>query len=754
MTAQDKALKENTASAPLQIVAPGTCVETGEQAALVLGMYDHLVETIHQYNPSADFAQIDKAFRYADTHHNGQLRKDGSPFITHPLAVAQIIAEELRLDSESIEAALMHDCIEDTSATYAEIAKEFSPAVADLVEGVSKLTRVQYASKEEEQMENLRKMLMAMAKDIRVILIKLADRTHNMRTMEYQTAEKQRQKSLETMEIYAPIAHRLGMQRIKWELEDLSLKYLDPVGYDEITRSLAAKEAEHEAFMDRVQAQIEERLKEQHVPYLKVYGRMKHPYSIYRKMYAQNKTMDEVLDLFIELGADDDQLEFPVVYASARDGYASLSAEAREGDMRPLLDSILENIAPPQGDLNGPLQIRFSSLDYDDYVGRIGIGRVERGTVQHGQQVALCKTDGTVENVKVSRLYQFEGLRRVEVPEASLGDLVAVSGITDLNIGETACDPECIEPLPFVKIDEPTISMNFMVNNSPFAGKEGKFVTSRNIRDRLFKEVETNVSMRVEETETTDCFKVSGRGELHLSILIETMRRQGYEFQVSRPKVILKEENGKKLEPMELLIVEVPEQYVGPVMEKIGSRKGELENMGTRDGGSTHLEFKIPARGLIGYRSEFMTDTNGNGIMNQLFAGYEPYKGEIQTRERGSIIVHEAGETTGYGLFNTQERGRMFVGPGVPVYEGMIVGECAKNEDIVCNVCKKKQMTNTRAAGSDDALRLVPPTTMSLEQCMEFIKDDELLEVTPSTLRLRKTILAKDLRMKKQFGKH
>ena len=466
------------------------------------------------------------------------------------------------------------------------------------------------------------------------------------------------------------------------------------------------------------------------------------------------EVIDEVLDLFIELGADDDQLEFPVVYASARDGYASLSAEAREGDMRPLLDSILENIAPPQGDLNGPLQIRFSSLDYDDYVGRIGIGRVERGTVQHGQQVALCKTDGTVENVKVSRLYQFEGLRRVEVPEASLGDLVAVSGITDLNIGETACDPECIEPLPFVKIDEPTISMNFMVNNSPFAGKEGKFVTSRNIRDRLFKEVETNVSMRVEETETTDCFKVSGRGELHLSILIETMRRQGYEFQVSRPKVILKEENGKKLEPMELLIVEVPEQYVGPVMEKIGSRKGELENMGTRDGGSTHLEFKIPARGLIGYRSEFMTDTNGNGIMNQLFAGYEPYKGEIQTRERGSIIVHEAGETTGYGLFNTQERGRLFVGPGVPVYEGMVVGECAKNEDIVCNVCKKKQMTNTRAAGSDDALRLVPPTTMSLEQCMQFIKDDELLEVTPSTLRLRKTILAKDLRMKKQFGKH
>ena len=298
MTAQDKTLKENTASSPLPIVAPGTCVETGEQAKLVLGMYDHLVETVREYNPSADFPQIDKAFRYADTHHNGQLRKDGSPFVTHPLAVAQIIAEELRLDSESIEAALMHDCIEDTSATYAEIAKEFSPAVADLVEGVSKLTRVQYASKEEEQMENLRKMLMAMAKDIRVILIKLADRTHNMRTMEYQTAEKQRQKSLETMEIYAPIAHRLGMQRIKWELEDLSLKYLDPVGYTEITQSLEKKQREHESFMERVQAQIEERLKEQHVPYLKVYGRMKHPYSIYRKMYAQNKTMDEVLDLF------------------------------------------------------------------------------------------------------------------------------------------------------------------------------------------------------------------------------------------------------------------------------------------------------------------------------------------------------------------------------------------------------------------------------------------------------------------------
>ena len=465
------------------------------------------------------------------------------------------------------------------------------------------------------------------------------------------------------------------------------------------------------------------------------------------------EVIDEVLDLFIELGAQEDQLDFPVVYASAKDGYSSLDPTVREGDMRPLFDSILEHIDPPKGDMNGPLQILFSSLDYDDYIGRIGVGRVERGRIKRNEQVVLCKTDGERENVKVSKLYQFEGLKRVEVEEASLGDLVCVSGIADINIGETACDPEHLEPLPFVKIDEPTISMNFIVNNSPFAGQEGKFVTSRNLRDRLFKEVETNVSMRVEETDSTDTFKVSGRGELHLSILIETMRRQGYEFQVSRPKVIMKKENGVLMEPMELLIVEVPEQYVGSVMEKLGSRKGELENMGVRDGGMTHLEFKIPARGLIGYRSEFMTDTNGNGILNQLFAGYEPYKGDIQTRDRGSIVVHETGETTGYGLFNTQDRGRLFVGPGVPVYEGMIVGECAKSEDVVCNVCKQKHLTNTRASGSDDALRLVPPTVLSLEQCMEFIKDDELLEVTPTSLRLRKVILSKEQRMKQQFRK-
>ena len=466
-----------------------------------------------------------------------------------------------------------------------------------------------------------------------------------------------------------------------------------------------------------------------------------------------SEVIDEVLDLFIELGASDEQIEFPVVYASGRDGYSSLDPDAREGDMRPLLDSILENIEPPCGEPDGPLQLLFSSLDYDDYLGRIGIGRVERGSVKVGDTVALCKQDGTAPHVKVVKLYQFDGLKRVEVQSAKMGDLVAVSGISELNIGETACDVEHLDPLPFVEIDEPTLAMYFMVNDSPFAGQEGKYVTSRNIRSRLFKEVETNVSMRVEETETTDSFKVSGRGELHLSILIETMRRQGYEFQVSRPKVIYKKDaEGKLLEPMELLIVEVPEAYVGAVMEKIGARKGELENMDVRDGGSTHIEFKIPARGLIGYRSEFMTDTNGNGIMNNLFAGYEPYKGDIQMRERGSIVAHETGESTGYGLFNTQDRGRLFIGPGVPVYEGMIVGECAKNEDIVCNVCKKKQMTNTRASGSDEALRLVPHTVLSLEQSMEFIGDDELVEVTPQNIRLRKKILSKEKRMKAQFG--
>lgn len=461
------------------------------------------------------------------------------------------------------------------------------------------------------------------------------------------------------------------------------------------------------------------------------------------------EVIDEVLDLFIELGADDDQIDFPVIYASARDGYSSLDPNVREGDMRPLLDAILEYIPSPKGDLEGPAQILFSSLEYDEYVGRIGVGRVERGEIKANTPYVLCRQDGTTENVKFSKIYQFEGLKRVETPIAKFGDLVSVAGIADLNIGETACDPDCIEPLPFVKIDEPTISMNFMVNDSPFAGREGKYLTSRNLRERLFKEVETNVSMRVEETDSMDTFKVSGRGELHLSILIETMRRENYEFQVSRPQVILKHDaDGRTLEPIETAIIEVPEEYVGAVMTKLCSRKGEMVNMDTRSTGMTHMEIKIPSRGLIGYRSEFLTDTNGNGIMNQVFSGYEEWKGDIETRSRGSIVVHETGTTTGYGLWNTQDRGKLFVGPGVEVYEGMIVGECAKDEDIVCNVCKKKHVTNTRASGSDEALKLVPPTTLSLEQSMEFLADDELLEVTPKSIRLRKTILSKELRLK------
>ena len=466
------------------------------------------------------------------------------------------------------------------------------------------------------------------------------------------------------------------------------------------------------------------------------------------------EVIDEILDLFIELGADEDQLDFPVVYASGRDGYASLDPTVREGDMRPLFEAILKYVPAPEGDPDGPLQILFSNIDHDDYTGRIGVGRVERGRVKNGQPVALCRRDGTVVNAKIGKLYEFEGLKRVECESAGLGDLIAVTGITDLNIGETACDPEHPEPLPFVHIDEPTISMLFMVNNSPFAGQDGKFVTSRNIRDRLFKEVETNVSMRVEETDTTDAFKVSGRGELSLSILIETMRRQGYEFAVSRPQVIYKHAaDGTLLEPIELLVIEVPEQYVGAVMEKLGSRKAEIVNMGTRDTGMSHLEFRIPARGLMGYRQQFLTDTNGNGIMNSIFDGYEPYRGDIPQRVQGSLVVHETGETSGYGLFNAQDRGALFVGPGVPVYEGMIVGESPKDEDIVVNVCKKKHVTNTRAAGSDEALRLTPPTVLSLEQSLEFINDDELVEVTPKAIRLRKRILSKEQRLKAESRK-
>ena len=467
-----------------------------------------------------------------------------------------------------------------------------------------------------------------------------------------------------------------------------------------------------------------------------------------RPMARPSEVVDEVLDLFIELGADDEQLEFPVVYASGRDGAASFEAGEAGTDMRPLFEAIVEHIPAPEGDLDGPMQILFSNIDYDEYVGRIGVGRVERGSVTVGQPCVLAGENDRRVNAKISRLYQFEGLSRVEVQSAALGDLICVAGIPDLNIGETACAPDCVEPLPFVKIDRPTLSMNFIVNNSPFAGREGKFVTSRNLRERLYKEVETNVSLEVEDTESPDTLKVSGRGELHLSILIENMRRSGYEFQVSKPSVIYHYEDGQRLEPIELLMIEVPEEYVGAVMEKLGSRKAEIVNMGTRDGGSTHMEFRIPARGLMGYRSQFLTDTNGNGIMNHVFDKYEPYRGDIPERQNGSIVSFESGETTAYGLFNTQERGRLFVGPGTAVYEGMIVGENAKGEDIICNVCKKKHVTNVRASGSDDALRLTPPSRFSLEQSLEFIKDDELVEVTPKSIRLRKALLNKDARIK------
>ncbi len=473
-----------------------------------------------------------------------------------------------------------------------------------------------------------------------------------------------------------------------------------------------------------------------------------------RPVARPHEVVDEVLDLFIELGADDEQIEFPVVFASGRDGYATLNPETAGSDMRPLFEAMINEIDPPEGDVDAPLQILFTNIEYDDYLGRIGVGRVIRGKVNSGQNVAVCHKDGTSTNVKIAKLFMYKGLKRYEAESAQVGDIIQVAGLANLEIGETACDTNNIEALPFVKIDEPTLAMNFIVNNSPFAGKDGKFVTSRNLRDRLFKEVMTNVSLRVEETDSADTFKVSGRGELHLSILIETMRRQGYEFQVSPPEVIYKkDENGTLLEPIELLMIEVPEEYVGTVMERLGTRKAEIKNMGTREGGTSHLEFLIPARGLLGYRSQFLTDTNGNGIMNHVFNSYEPYKGDIDQRSTGSIIVHETGESTGYGLFNTQSRGRLFIGPGVPVYEGMIVGENPKNDDIVCNVCKKKQMTNTRASGSDDALRLIPPSKLSLEQALEFIKDDELVEITPNNIRLRKRILNKEERMKAESRK-
>ena len=461
-----------------------------------------------------------------------------------------------------------------------------------------------------------------------------------------------------------------------------------------------------------------------------------------------HEVVDEVLDLFIELGADDDQLEFPVIYASSREGFAINEMSDEQNNLEPLFEAIINNVPPPKGYFEKPLQLLVSSIDYDEYVGRIAIGRIERGAVKSGQQAVMCRKDGSVQNIRVSKLYKYDGLKRVETTEALLGDIVAVSGVGDITIGETICDVDCPEPLPFIDIDEPTISMTFSVNNSPFAGREGTFVTSRHVRDRLFKELETNLSLRVEETEAADALKVSGRGELHLSILIETMRRQGYEFQVSKPTVITKEINGVTYEPIEYLTIDVPEDFMGVVMEKLGIRKSEMVNMHSATQGYMRLEFKIPARGLIGYRSEFLTDTKGNGIMNHVFHGFETYKGEVSGRQRGSMVAWEDGEAVTYGLYNAQERGTLFIDPGTKVYEGMIVGENARSEDIVVNVCKKKHVTNMRASGSDDSLRLTTPTILSLEQSLEFIEDDELLEVTPKSIRLRKKVLGSEQRAK------
>ena len=450
--------------------------------------------------------------------------------------------------------------------------------------------------------------------------------------------------------------------------------------------------------------------------------------------------IDEVFDLFLELGADDEQLDFPIIYASAREGFARFNVEDTNEDMEPLFKTIVDHVEPPKGEMDGPFQMLVTTLDSSEYVGKIAIGKIHRGTVKKNQNVALVRQDGTKSNYRITAVFGYNGLKREEVEEAGLGDIIAVSGVLDANIGETIADAQNPEALPFVKIDEPTLSMNFMVNDSPFAGKEGEFVTSRHLRDRLMKELETNVSLRVKEI-TPDCFEVSGRGELHLSVLIETMRREGFELQVSKPSVIFKEENGKKVEPMEHLTIDVPEEFMGPVMEKMGPRKGEMVNMTSAVNGYTRLEFSIPARGLIGFRNEFMTDTKGNGIMNHVFEGYAPYKGEIDSRSRGSIVSFEQGDAIAYGLFNAQERGRLFITPGTPVYQGMVVGECSRAEDLDINVCKGKKLTNTRASGSDDAVKLVPVTPMTLEQSIEFIGNDELVEVTPESIRIRKRYL-------------
>ncbi len=464
-----------------------------------------------------------------------------------------------------------------------------------------------------------------------------------------------------------------------------------------------------------------------------------------------DEVIDEILDLFIELDASEDQLDCPFVYASAKEGISILELDDERKDMTPLFETIINYIPAPEGDPDEGFQVLVSTIDYNDYVGRIGIGKVDNGTIKVNQEAVIVNAHDPekTRKVKISKLYEFEGLKKVEVEEASIGSIVAISGISDIHIGDTICSPANPVPIPFQKISEPTIAMNFIVNDSPLAGREGKFVTSRNLRDRLFKELNTDVSLRVEETDTTDCFKVSGRGELHLSILIENMRREGFEFAVSKAEVIYKkDENGHLLEPMEKAVIDVPEEFSGSVIEKLGTRKGELVNMSMNGAGYTRLEFSIPARGLIGYRGEFMTDTKGNGILNTIFDGYGEYRGDIQYRKQGSLIAFESGESVTYGLYNAQERGTLFIGPGEPVYAGMVVGENGKTDDIELNVCKKKQLTNTRSSSADEALRLTPPRILSLEQALDFIDTDELLEVTPKSLRIRKKILDPTLRMR------
>ena len=452
------------------------------------------------------------------------------------------------------------------------------------------------------------------------------------------------------------------------------------------------------------------------------------------------KVVDQVLELFIELNANDEQLDFPVIYASAKNGIAKMHLEDESDNVNCIFDTIIKNIEPPACDMDGDTQMLVSNIDYDEYLGRLAVGRVERGTIKAGSTVAVCKKDKT-EQGKIAKLFTYMGLKRVEVEEVKAGDIVCLSGISDINIGDTICDVNNPEKIPFVDIDEPTVSMTFSVNNGPFAGKEGQFVTSRHIRDRLFKELERNVSLKVKETDSADSFEVCGRGELHLSVLIETMRREGFELLVSRPKVIFKEIDGVKCEPIERLVVNVPDDSIGNVIEKLGKRKAEMINMEPAEAGHTKVEFKIPARGLIGYRTEFLTDTKGVGTMNSIFDCYEPYKGEVQSRTRGVLVAFEQGTSVTYGLYNAQERGELFIGAGVEVYEGLIVGMNSRNEDISINVCKEKHLTNTRASGSDDALRLVPPIQLSLEKAIEFIQDDELVEVTPKNIRLRKKIL-------------